>query len=132
MAPLLCGTCVFTHIAKTVVRLFCWIYLTFVHVTGTTSKFQLLCIKLRFICAISFAKTKFAFLNNLMLEINFPTSSRKLAFICGALRDLVPFVQFKKREKHPWRSVNFNKVAGSTLFKGDNSELDCRFLEFCS
>ena len=27
---------------------------------------------------------------------------------CGALRDLVPFVQFKKREKHPWRSVNFN------------------------
>ena len=33
-------------------------------------------------------------------------------FICGALRDLVPFVQFKKREKHPWRSVTFSKVAG--------------------
>ena len=32
--------------------------------------------------------------------------------ICGALRDLVAFVQFKKREKHPWRSVNFSKVAG--------------------
>ena len=32
--------------------------------------------------------------------------------IFGALRDLVPFVQFKKREKHPWRSVNFSKVAG--------------------
>ena len=31
---------------------------------------------------------------------------------CGALRDLVPFVQFKKREKHSWRSVNFSKVAG--------------------
>ena len=31
---------------------------------------------------------------------------------CGTLRDLVPFVQFKKREKHPWRSVNFSKVAG--------------------
>ena len=31
---------------------------------------------------------------------------------CGPLRDLVPFVQFKKREKHPWRSVNFSKVAG--------------------
>ena len=29
-----------------------------------------------------------------------------------ALCDLVPFVQFKKREKHPWRSVNFTKVAG--------------------
>ena len=25
--------------------------------------------------------------------------------ICGALRDLVPFVQFEKREKHPCRSV---------------------------
>ena len=31
---------------------------------------------------------------------------------CGALHDLVPFVRFKKREKHPWRSVNFSKVAG--------------------
>ena len=31
---------------------------------------------------------------------------------CDALRDLVAFVQFKKRERHPWRSVNFNKVAG--------------------
>ena len=29
-----------------------------------------------------------------------------------ALRDLVSFVQFKKREKHPWRSVTFSKVAG--------------------
>ena len=33
-------------------------------------------------------------------------------YICDVLRDLVPFVQFKKREKHPWRSVNFSKVAG--------------------
>ena len=37
----------------------------------------------------------------------------ELAFdICGALCDVVPFVQFKKREKHPWRSFNFSKVAG--------------------
>ena len=35
--------------------------------------------------------------------------------ICDALCDLVPFVQFKKREKHPWRSVNFSKVAGLKL-----------------
>ena len=36
------------------------------------------------------------------------------------LRDLVPFVQFKKREKHPSRSVTFSKVAGlkpATLLK---------------
>ena len=33
--------------------------------------------------------------------------------ICGALRDLVPFVQFKKCEKHPWRSVNLIKLQAS-------------------
>ena len=32
--------------------------------------------------------------------------------IFDALHNLVPFVQFKKREKHPWRSVTFSKVAG--------------------
>ena len=37
--------------------------------------------------------------------------SVKMPQICDALRDLVAFVQFKKREKHPWRSVNFSKVA---------------------
>ena len=36
---------------------------------------------------------------------------------CGALCDLVPFVQFKKREKHPWKSVNFSKVAGFRLLE---------------
>ena len=30
--------------------------------------------------------------------------------IYGALRDLVPFVQFKKSEKNPWRNVNFSKA----------------------
>ena len=40
--------------------------------------------------------------------------------ICDVLRDLVPFVQFKKCEKHPWRSVTFSRVAGflpTTLLK---------------
>ena len=32
--------------------------------------------------------------------------------ICDVLRDLVPFVQFKKCEKHPLRSITFSKVAG--------------------
>ena len=31
--------------------------------------------------------------------------------IRDALHDLVPFAQFKKREKHPWRRVTFSKVA---------------------
>ena len=35
--------------------------------------------------------------------------------ICDGLRVLVPFVQFKKPEKHPWRSVIFSKVAGFSL-----------------
>ena len=33
-------------------------------------------------------------------------------YICDALRDLVPFVQFKKREKHPMTSMTFSKVVG--------------------
>ena len=33
-----------------------------------------------------------------------------LSIICDALHDLVPFAQFKKREKHPWKSVTFSKV----------------------
>ena len=34
---------------------------------------------------------------------------------CDALRDLLPFVQFMKLEKHPWTSVTFSKVAGFSL-----------------
>ena len=54
----------------------------------------------------------------LLLQLNLlPCNQMSLTAltICGALRDLVPFVQFKKREKHPWRSVNFSKVAGFSL-----------------
>ena len=37
------------------------------------------------------------------------------ALTSGALRDLVPPVQFKKLEKPQWRSVTFSKVAGFSL-----------------
>ena len=39
--------------------------------------------------------------------------------MCDVLRDLVPFVQYKKREKKTWKSVTFSKVAGrrSVTFK---------------
>ena len=30
--------------------------------------------------------------------------------------NLVPFVQFEKRQKHPWRIVTFSKVAGCIIF----------------
>ena len=32
--------------------------------------------------------------------------------IYDVLRDLVPSVQFKKREKHPSRSVTFSEIGG--------------------
>ena len=38
-----------------------------------------------------------------------------ISSICNAMRDLLPFVQFKKREKQPWRSVTFSKIAGFSL-----------------
>ena len=34
------------------------------------------------------------------------------------MRDLVPFVQIKKREKHTWRSVTFTKVLKIALIHG--------------
>ena len=38
---------------------------------------------------------------------------KKLSFLhSDAFRDLVSFLQFKKREKFPWRSVTFRKAAG--------------------
>ena len=35
--------------------------------------------------------------------------------ICDRLRNLVPFLQFQKREKRPWRSGTFNKIKGFSL-----------------
>ena len=45
--------------------------------------------------------------NEILIELIFNSQ------ICDALRDLVPFEQFKKRENHPWTSVTLSKVAGS-------------------
>ena len=35
--------------------------------------------------------------------------------ICDALRDLVPLVQFKKRKKHPRKSVTLVKLQARSL-----------------
>ena len=40
---------------------------------------------------------------------------QKLFYIWDALHDSVPFAQFTKREKHPWRSVNFKETAVLSL-----------------
>ena len=34
---------------------------------------------------------------------------------CDALSNMIPFVQFKKREKQPWSSITFIKVASWSL-----------------
>ena len=50
----------------------------------------------------------------------------------GALRDLVPVVQLKKVEQHPWTSVTFSKFAGykaSHLFSPMSSLLKPSFQE---
>ena len=39
-------------------------------------------------------------------------AERTVGLDSDVLHDLVPFVQFKKRENHPWRSVTFSKGAG--------------------
>ena len=36
-------------------------------------------------------------------------------YISNALRNLVPFVQFKVREKHSWMSATFIKLTGFRL-----------------
>ena len=36
-------------------------------------------------------------------------------YICDALRDLLSFEQFKKREKHPRRSIPFSEVAAAAF-----------------
>ena len=57
-----------------------------------------------------------------MIRVNVKYLSR-LHEVQDFLRDMVPFVQFKKREKHPWTSVTFSIKSNthpwvfSTFFK---------------
>ena len=47
--------------------------------------------------------------------------------ICDALRDLIPVVQFKKREKRSWWSATFSKIAGFSFTIPKN----CFILQLC-
>ena len=47
--------------------------------------------------------------------------------ICDALRDLIPVVQFKKREKRSWWSSTFSKIAGFSFTIPKN----CFILQLC-
>ena len=67
----------------------------------------------------------------LLLNIHYDTLNGSLHWmknvhICGALRHLEPFVQFKKREKHPWVFFTFLKlctwyqIAQRTIYASKN------------
>ena len=57
-------------------------------------------------------KTSLSNPNCLVCFVSFWESDFDGLNLYDALRDLVPFVQFKKREIHPRKSVTFSKVAG--------------------
>ena len=46
--------------------------------------------------------------------------------LCDALRDLVPFVKFKTREKHPWRNVQIKaQIAQIVPIAQNITFIDC-------
>ena len=42
-------------------------------------------------------------------------------FHISALLNLVPFIQFQKREKHPWRNITFSKIILQLFLKWHSS-----------
>ena len=40
----------------------------------------------------------------------FSWSDLREGLACETLRNLVPYVQFEKREKHPWMKLTFSKL----------------------
>ena len=58
-------------------------------------------------------------LHSFLMPIFLKVVSMQKYVSCGALHHLIPFVQFKKREKHPSRSVTFSKLQAkpATLLK---------------
>ena len=42
------------------------------------------------------------------------TCTLTCCYICDALRDLLAFVPYKGREKHPWRGVTYSKARNFT------------------
>ena len=46
-----------------------------------------------------------------LMDLAFLLLNFNFVYICDVSRNLVPFVQFKQREQHPWRSATFRKVA---------------------
>ena len=62
--------------------------------------FQIFCLFITFITLKSFP-----------IILSFPPNSL-FKTVCDVAPDLVSFVKLEKREKQPWKSVTFSKVAG--------------------
>ena len=43
-----------------------------------------------------------------LIAANVETQNLDVPSICDRLRDLMSFVQLKKRERHAWKSITFN------------------------
>ena len=55
-----------------------------------------------------------------------------IRYICDALCDLLPFVQFKKREQRPWRSVTFSQAEVCNFTKSNTPPwVFFTFLKLC-
>ena len=76
-------------------------------------------------CAIfSFHHCSIVFL--ILFSIYFSKKLVNFLILCDALRDLVPFVQFKKRGKRQWRSATFWKIPGSNRYRISCNPKFCR------
>ena len=64
-------------------------------VKGKRAEIKIKCIKKMQIIAHSETSTK-----------KYTRQTDNSFYVSDVLRDFVPFLKFKKREKHPWRSVN--------------------------
>ena len=84
--------------------------------------------QIKFLLLINFKiflwNTKYFHPNMEGYHLNSPSSrqnSREFWNKRDALCSLASFVQFEKREKHPWRSITFCKVAG--FYKKQHSSM---------
>ena len=82
---------------------------------------------------VTFGKRKASFLKLVNQNDELQDLPTSISEICDALRNLVPFLQFKKCEKHSWRSVNFSKVARTTSGQLKITLVDCLklYLKLC-
>ena len=91
---------------------------------------KLLCPFLNTLTDCQCRSTAYKILNGLVVLLwpYLVINESNLKIIWNALRDVVPFVQFQKREEHPWRSVTSSKVVAFSFKLTFLRECFLRFL----